>query len=212
MGLITVPRICGLNLPHTSEFTLKDPRGHPCALCMDDSIVHRSVMWIVHVLCTWTTPLVQTVSLNIWLRLMDEPYGQARDIDFYYPIGCPLVQWLSKDIIWDLMHTFVVLPKLNLNYYIYIYIFYFYYYFFFSLGHVSQPRWLTCCDDCIFQQDRHVSFFEWLVSLCWPPFWALYIGAFPLFPLTFLTIFFLPTHPRASSSFLPSSQVFPLSF
>ena len=122
MGLITAPRICGLNLPHTSEFTLKDPRGRPCALCMDDSIVHRSVMWIVHVLCTWTTPLVQTVSLNIWLRLMDEPYGRARDIDFYYPISCPLTQWSSKDIIWDLMHTFVVLPKLNLNYYICLYI------------------------------------------------------------------------------------------
>ena len=81
--------------------------------------------------------------------------------------------------------------------------------FFFSLGHVSQLRWLTCRVDCIFQQDRHMSFSKWVVSLRWPHFWALYIGAFPLLPLTFLTISFLPTRSKASSSFPPSSQVFP---
>ena len=56
---------------------------------------------------------------------------------------------------------------------------------------------------------RHMSFPEWMVC---PHFWALYIyiGAFSLLPLTSLTISFLPTRPRASSSFLPSFQVFPL--
>ena len=38
----------------------------------------------------------------------------------------------------------------------------------------------------------------------------IYIGTFFLLPLTSLIISFLPTRPRASSSFLPSFQVFPL--
>ena len=61
-------------------------------------------------------------------------------------------------------------------------------------------------------QFRHVSFAEWMASLRCPHFWALYIyiGAFSLLPLTSLTISFLPTRPRALSSFLPSFQVFPL--
>ena len=38
----------------------------------------------------------------------------------------------------------------------------------------------------------------------------IYIGVFSLLPFTSLTISFLPTRPKASSSFLPSFQVFPL--
>ena len=74
---------------------------------------------------------------------------------------------------------------------------------------IIKPLWAYYVD-CIFQQNRHMSFAEWMVSLRCPHFWALYISAFPLLPLTFLTISFLPTRPRASSSFPPSFQVFPL--
>ena len=60
---------------------------------------------------------------------------------------------------WDLMRISVVLTKKKKN---------------LSLGHMSQLRWLTCHVDCVFQQDRHMSFSEWMVLLCWPHFWALY--------------------------------------
>ena len=49
-----------------------------------------------------------------------------------------------------------------------------------------------------------------LSPLLGPIYIYIYIGAFSLLPFTSLTIFFLPTYPRASSSFLPSFQVFPL--
>ena len=75
---------------------------------------------------------------------------------------------------------------------------------------MSQLRWLTCRVDCVFQQDRHVSFSELMVSLHYPHFWALYIGAFPLLPLTFLTISFLPT--RLASLLVPRYFLFLLRF
>ena len=50
------------------------------------------------------------------------------------------------------------------------------------------------------------------VALLSPLLGPIYIGVFSLLPLTSLIISFLPTRPRASSSFLPSFQVFPLPF
>ena len=49
-----------------------------------------------------------------------------------------------------------------------------------------------------------------LSPLLGPIYIYIYIGAFSLLPLTSLTISFLPTRSRASSSFFPSFQVFPL--
>ena len=81
------------------------------------------------------------------------------------------------------------------------------------------------CVDCFFQQLHHVSFAGWTTSFRCPTSprvtrWMgdvaslslllgpIYIGVFFLLPLTSLTISFLPTRPRSSSSFLLSFQVF----
>ena len=143
MGLVTAPRFCGSNPPHT--WMSLHPRisqvlcGCPCALPMDDSFVHRRSIW------------------TFGSKHLDDPYGQTWDVIFTISSVAPSSNGC---------------PKILLGFNAHLYgseIFF----FFLNLGHVSWLRWLTRCVNCVFQRDRHVSSSEWLASLRWPHFWAL---------------------------------------
>ena len=99
------------NFPHMSESTPKD-------------FYHM----VVHALCAWMTLLFVGVSSESSTRfahgqllcsdglLNNLAHGRAMWIsdicNFYHPISCPLVQWSSRGIIWDLMRISVVLTKI----------------------------------------------------------------------------------------------------
>ena len=86
------------DLPHTNESTPED-------------FCHV----VVHALCAWTTLLFIGVSSEssmcfahgrlLYLDGLLENLAHGRAMwtseryNFYYPISCPLIQWLSKDII-----------------------------------------------------------------------------------------------------------------
>ena len=87
MGLIITPRICGLNLPHMSEFTPVD------VIWSSMRFVHGRLLLFLGVLCEssmcftlgWLL-LFRRLPWTFGSRLMDEPCGRARDTNFYYPI------------------------------------------------------------------------------------------------------------------------------
>ena len=164
MGLVTAPRFCGSNPPHTwvslhlriSQVLCGRPCAlqwttllfingmlcdRPCALPMDDSFAHRRSIW------------------TFGSRHLDDPYRRTWDLIFTIPSIAPMSNGRPKILLGFNAH-------LCGSDHLFIYLF-------FNLGHMSWLHWLTCRIDCVFQRNCHMSSSEWLASLCWPHFWAL---------------------------------------
>ena len=127
MGLVTAPRFCGSNPPHTwVSLHLRISQvlcDRPCALPMVDSFAYRRSIW------------------TFGSRHTDDPYGQTWDVIFAIPSVAPSSNGRPKILLGFNVHLCGSDQK-NI---------FFYYLFFFVWGHVSWFSWLTCCVDYIFQ-------------------------------------------------------------
>ena len=104
MGLVTAPRFCGSNPPHTwVSLHLRISQvlcGCPCALPMDDSFVHRrSVMWSSMYFAHGRLFCSYMVYLNIWLKAFGRSIWTNMRCNFHYTIKfkkIPLNQEMLK--------------------------------------------------------------------------------------------------------------------
>ena len=193
MALVTAPRFCGTNLPHTwVNLYLRISKCHMVvhALCAWTTLLFtHGVMWIVHVLCLWTTPLLRQFTWTFGSRLMDKPFGRTWDVIFTIPI--PSVTPLSNGCPKTLFGFNAQLCGSDQNFFIFL-------------------VWATC-HDFVGWPVKSIAFFKRLPCVF---FWM--VGVASLTPFLGPINRYIPSlaphnsqnsllsHPRASSSPLPS--------